>query len=375
MLDVQLAQKFIEKITKVTDYNVNIMNEKGYIIASRNPNRIGTFHEIAYDIITKNKEKIEVADNSTYLGVSAGINMGISYEGHCVGVVGVTGEPDKIREVALIIKMAMETMLSYELQKEMSYRHRDAKKRFMDALIGQNDADAGSLRELGSNLGYDEKLIRIPILCSFSEKQRIEELLEKMKGSPLHSKQDISFITDKQQILVFKTMNMNLDNLFSDYKVVLGEYLSAVLRELRESGDKCKVYVGTFQNSFRNYRQAYEHCEWLESSIEGKNTGIYFYEYIEEYINSRVPLVELYKIFNVFEELPEEMKKNIVEIGGSLKRSNYNMVTSSQELCLHKNTLAFRFEKIRTILNLNPIKNHQDREMFQYLQYYLKNLM
>lgn len=375
MLNVQLAQKFIEKITKVTDYNVNIMNDKGYIIASRNANRIGTFHEIAYEIITKNKEKIEVGDHNPYVGVSAGINMGISYEGRYVGVVGVTGEPQKIREITLIIKMAMETMLSYELQQELSYRHRDAKKRFMDALIGQGNADAVRLRELGENLGYDEKIIRIPILCTFTEKQYAEEFLEKIKSGPLHLKQDISFITDKQQILIFKALVMTPDTLFSEYKFVLGEYLSVILKELRKKNELHKIYVGTFQNSFRNYLKAYEHCEWLESNIKGEQTGIYFYDYIDEYFHSIVPFMDFYKIFNVFEALPAELKQHIIEIEGSLKKNNYNMVTSSQELCLHKNTLIFRLEKIRTILNLNPIKNQQDRAMLEYLQYYLKNMM
>ena len=41
MLEVSLAEKLIEQITKYTDYNVNIMNREGIIIASRNPDRIG----------------------------------------------------------------------------------------------------------------------------------------------------------------------------------------------------------------------------------------------------------------------------------------------------------------------------------------------
>ncbi|MFR3227950.1 MAG: sugar diacid recognition domain-containing protein, partial [Mediterraneibacter gnavus] len=36
-----LAEKLIEQVTKYTSYNVNIMNEQGVIIASRNPERIG----------------------------------------------------------------------------------------------------------------------------------------------------------------------------------------------------------------------------------------------------------------------------------------------------------------------------------------------
>ena len=47
MLENSLAEKLIEQVTKYTSYNVNIMNEQGVIIASRNPERIGKFHEVA----------------------------------------------------------------------------------------------------------------------------------------------------------------------------------------------------------------------------------------------------------------------------------------------------------------------------------------
>ena len=51
MIDALLAKKFIERITQYTEYNVNIMDEKGIIIASKNTSRIGTFHEVALQII------------------------------------------------------------------------------------------------------------------------------------------------------------------------------------------------------------------------------------------------------------------------------------------------------------------------------------
>ena len=54
MLDVALARKLIERVTEYTSYNVNIMDENGVIIASRNPERIGSFHEAAYQVLHGN---------------------------------------------------------------------------------------------------------------------------------------------------------------------------------------------------------------------------------------------------------------------------------------------------------------------------------
>ncbi len=51
MISKLLAEKFIEQVTAYTTYNVNIMDEDGVIIASRNADRVGQYHEIAYRIV------------------------------------------------------------------------------------------------------------------------------------------------------------------------------------------------------------------------------------------------------------------------------------------------------------------------------------
>lgn len=44
MISKLLAEKFIEQVTEYTSYNVNIMDEDGVIIASRNSERVGQYH-------------------------------------------------------------------------------------------------------------------------------------------------------------------------------------------------------------------------------------------------------------------------------------------------------------------------------------------
>ena len=42
MIRPEMAKKFIDQITEYTEYNINIMDESGVIIASRDEKRIGT---------------------------------------------------------------------------------------------------------------------------------------------------------------------------------------------------------------------------------------------------------------------------------------------------------------------------------------------
>ena len=100
MISKELAQRFIENVTRYTEYNVNIMDGDGTIIASRDPERIGKYHEVAYRIIKGKEDIIDTTGLRDFPNVLPGINMVINVDGVREGVVGVTGNPEEIRPVA-----------------------------------------------------------------------------------------------------------------------------------------------------------------------------------------------------------------------------------------------------------------------------------
>ena len=69
MIEAELARRFIEQVTQYTEYKINIMDETGVIIASRDPERVGTYHEVADRIIHGSKDVIVVHDDRTFPGV------------------------------------------------------------------------------------------------------------------------------------------------------------------------------------------------------------------------------------------------------------------------------------------------------------------
>ncbi len=368
MLENSLAEKLIEQVTKYTSYNVNIMNEQGVIIASRNPERIGKFHEVAWQIVHGTSDIMVTENDNEYPGVLSGINMVIDIEGKREGVVGVTGNPEEIRPIALIIKMAIETLIKYENQKMQAFRRQTRKDRFMEMLTQKQYRAPQDIQKLASELNYREDLVRIPILCHLqsplhqnafrqTRKDRFMEMLTQkqyrapqdiqklaselnyredlvripilchlqsplhqnaflssIKNSPAHLTQDISFKIEDRYILIFKTLKE--EHLFSDYKFLLADYLKSTLKWMREEGIVCTFYIGTFQTSFSQYYYAYQHCKWLERHASGEHQAFYFYDFTGEYLMSCIPRQELQQIFNVFaKELPDEFQKNYIESG------------------------------------------------------------
>ena len=192
MISKDLARKFIEQVTQYTEFNVNIMDANGTIIASRDPGRVGQFHEVAYRILQGQENIVVTTDTRDYSTVLPGINMVIEDNGRREGVVGVTGDPEEIRSVALIIKMAIETMLKYERSQQELRLRRSRKERFVHLLIREKYSDPGELRQMAEELGYHEDIIRIPILVR-AGKAEIDKAMDAVRAGSAHTKEDISF--------------------------------------------------------------------------------------------------------------------------------------------------------------------------------------
>lgn len=372
MLEEALARKLIEHVTKYTTYNVNIMNEKGIIIASCDPKRVGSFHEAAYQILHTSENIITVENDLDYQGTLKGINMVIEIDDKREGVVGVTGKPDEIRPVANITKLAIETLLKYETQKLQSIRRQTKKERFIEMITGEQNADPNGLRRLAEELSYKEELIRIPILCYLEDPKYQKVLLESIKQGILHKSEDISFPLEDQYILIFKTIDSKNKRFFAEYKYMLAEYLQPTLQWIKKKEISCKFYIGTFQNNFPQYYYAYRHCKWLENNIKTEHNSIYFYDYISEYIQAIVPIHEMNQIFNVFGNfLPIDIQKHYLELVDTLIDTNFNTAKASEELFMHKNTFAYQYNKLRDMLDVNPQNSAKDKWFLIFLYIYL----
>ncbi len=172
MLSLQMAELLVQRLASCTDYNINVMNEKGVIIASSDPERVGQFHEAAFKIVSGPDELIEVEGENTFLGTRAGINMAIKENGKKIGVIGITGETEKVRPIALVLKLAVETLIEGEDEKAKNLRHNNQKQYFFNCLTHDN-ADPQELVVYARKLNYPLDRPRIPILIVPTEKRRV----------------------------------------------------------------------------------------------------------------------------------------------------------------------------------------------------------
>lgn len=391
MLDLSLAQKLIEQITKYTEYNVNIMNKDGVIIASKDAERIGTYHEPAWQIVHGEEDMITVSSDGDYPGASRGINMVIDIDGRREGVVGVTGDPETIRPVALVIKMSIETMIKYEEQKMKDLRRQTKKERLLELILSgrggdsrQTAADAAlsEMRSLMQELGFRADVPRTAILCR-TEDSHTQAVRAALKDSPAHSKEDVFFLPDKDHILICKS---SLDTSPGGYRREIAEYLGAAGEKISRDGRKCRFYVGTLQDHLSCYHVSWQHCRWLEehmTSVPGNDTdadsdtscpadAVWFYDHAGEYLTERIPARELHHIFDAYvKNIPADSLKHYAELAGSLIASDFSISVAARKLYMHKNTFTYQYNRLLGLLNLDPRSAPEDKSFMIFLYLYL----
>ncbi len=372
MISKELAEKLIDRVSKYTEYNVNIMDERGIIIASCDKERVGKYHEVAWQIVSGTEDIVDTRESRDYPNVRPGINMVISVDGEREGVVGVTGDPEQIRPIAQMVKLSIETMLNFERQQETRRMREDKKSRFFYLLTQAEHADPGDLRRCAKSLGYKETELRIPVYLRFAGTSA-DELLQKIRGSAFHTKKDFSTVLDENHILIFKSLPQENENLLADYKYILGEYLSPLLRSFQKNGKPLTVFLGSFQTSFAMYRQAFRHCLFLEEHIDTSGHAVYFYDHVGEYLLSCLPQREMQSTFYFHEKLlPQEKLDSYRDMIEALMLTNYNFGKAAERLYIHKNTLVYRYNRLKELLDIDPLASTFDRCFLEAFYAYLR---
>jgi len=390
LLNKDIAQKLVNNIMENLGYNINIMNDDGIIIASGSPERVGTYHQIAEEVIRR-KERINIYEGNIdeYIGVKEGINMPFYFHNKIAGVIGITGNPVEIENTAMLVKMTAEIMMEQEFLKERTQSHQSNKTFFVNRLLTtSNSEELLEVSQWALKLGFDLNLKRIAclftvkrIMNSTSTKNTLsidaikKNILEAIKASPYHSKQDISTPIDVNKILVLKTIQRTDPK---SLKEQISNYLDPIQDSIRckyETG--ITVGVGSYHEEIYDLKDSYNEALALISFADKMNTreGIFFInDYILEYFFYKLPkeyhdhFLEIYK-----KELLD--KPEISETIKALTKNNMNIAETAKELFVHRNTVLFRINKIKELFDIDPLHQDRDRLILRLIDFYIRYYM
>ncbi|MFQ3547555.1 MAG: sugar diacid recognition domain-containing protein [Termitinemataceae bacterium] len=397
ILSAETAQAFVERLGHYIPQNINIINQAGIIIASRDQDRIGTYHEAAHRLIIAQKDIEELEpDRELPPGVKPGVNLPLVWRGTNIGVVGITGAPKDVKSLAYAVKISLETFMELEYTREQLLQKQAGLSRFISRLLNSDYTDKTSLHEVARRTGYDPGLPRTPIILKTRYLDSPEECIRLLRERRLLTRQDIITPTIDGDLLIFKTQDSTKAYTLATWE----QELRSLYTALRDQIPDVQVLCGMMQGDISRYHACYRQLLWLDQQLDQglhnqrRNSGkalCFFHDYLLEYLVERKVHTSLRSapagIQGVHEpdlllifEYPLQMLKTrnggkipswISETLAALAASDFSIQEAAQTLGLHRNSLSNRVEKIEQLFGIDPVKQISWRNYFRILVYYL----
>lgn len=382
MINKVFAQNFVRKMQQTMNLKVNVMDERGVIVASASKERVGDFHLCAYEIIQKELPMMITREPTRELiGVNApGVNLRLTSSNETIGVIGVTGDPDEVTAIAKLVKLTFETMYEYEYKKNAAMKGKSGIWNLAHTLLKETPVNEFGVKKAAQKLGYSPDYPRTPIYLRLHSEYRgsvIQHFLDTYPSLSCFHRQDIALPVDKG-ILLMKAFGADKKQL-SDQDAV-ENCIHCLEQEFleRENVDgqslSCHFSVGPVQTDIVHYPGIYQNLVWLSGKWDPSSPKVmYLLDSLSELVCRQLPMDFLDPLLSAYSSrIAEAMEPDFfLETVHGLLKADMKLDMAAQLLHLHKNSVIARLKKIKELLNINPVTSPRDALLLESLYVYM----
>ncbi|MGL5036844.1 MAG: sugar diacid recognition domain-containing protein [Aeromonas sp.] len=351
-LNEQLAHQIVSRAMKILSFSVNVMDERGFIIASGNVERIHQRHEGAVLALTENRVvEISEATALQLKGVRPGINLPIAYQGSLLGVIGISGDPDIVRAYAELVRMTAELILEQAaLTEQLQWDKRHKEELVLQLIRGEGRVD--QLQQAAHFLGLDLAQPRVVAVLALEEADpaRLRELVHQLENP---ERDNLVAIHGLDEIVVLKPAQLKEGVWQSQQERSRITQLLARIPHF-----KVHIAVGDYVAGINGLARSYQTArDTLRRGMgQTPRQQVYFFE------DYRLPVL-LGSLTDTWQA--DQLRAPLLTLAahdakGSLQKTlrhyflqNCDLHHCAQTLFIHPNTLRYRLGRIEQITGLN----------------------
>lgn len=337
MIGSELAQKIVDVVIPLIHCNVNIMDERGIIIGSGDKQRIGHIHPIAKQVIeTPNIGRnfsliVNNTDNQDNENMLPGVNLPIFFNNRVVGVVGVTGEPNKIIQQTKLIQYTVELLVWKEYSTNKNNLKRMVITEFITMVLEKRKIGKTAIQEL-NDLAIDYESLRYCTIV-VSDSKNFTNVIDFINNL-YHFVPNAVACKFNNYVVILSHSKINFLSLFGNYE------------DLRfYTGCKIDKWENLYKSynvakALSLYRKDEKYCTYSESKLD-LSIIINYLENPYLYTSDLKKYMKLLKRDMLYETYDAYLKYN-----GVIKDICDNLYT-------HRNTIIYRLQKIEEITGYN----------------------
>ncbi len=353
----KLAQDFVEATSLlVGQRTINIMDQKGIIIASTEKHRIGDFHQGASEVLATGKPvRIKKEDLPRYPGTKEGYNMPIFLNDEIIGVVGIFGCEEEVQSIANLLRVYVTQSFSQLQMTQKQNLEAELRNQLLRLLLFGGKSQKEMITKLCGMLDLQLKFpVRIILLYERAAERNMKHLLD------YHQ-----FI----QNLIWKNVLDRRCDVFgiqnADYVILLGG--SGELLETRKRLDKLlqeiereAVWDAAVSSLCRNMEEVSEGMKEV-SVLRNRRGGMI--QNLEEhtcrmqYLMGRFTVQDgartvVRMLRRLEDQHGEKQAEQLLQTAQVYYEYGGSVAKAAEKLNLHKNTLLYRMKQLYQTLEL-----------------------
>lgn len=351
MITKQLANQIVEQTMLRLHRNINVIQTNGMILASGDRLRVDSIHEGAV-IVAETRKPLLITEENNHLfpKTKPGINLPIFFQEELVGVIGITGDPKEIEEIATLVQLTTE-MIVYQalIASEREWTRKMQEMVFEELMSGQPLQKV--IFERINKIGFQNKA---PFHTMMIELHPESKSYQTILHSIEHFFHQDSILVGHYQLNEHFILTSGLDTKVFQQKV---KQLANILQKYNAS----PISIGKVVHSLDQVHYSYQTAKIALEYGQRKQSIIYFED------------VELYSLFK--KQDSQEAKNFTNRILGSLDEKlqhtlyayfncNQQLAVCAKDLEIHRHTLSYRLNKIHHLTGYNP-SSFQDAIVLQ----------
>lgn len=335
-----LAQQIVEAVKDVSSHDINFIDANGIIFASTNQQRIGNFHEIGLQVI-RTGETIEVDTDDGFYGTQKGVNIPFIDKGDVIAVIGISGEPSKVRKYAYLAQKITKLLLREHELDTQEFSKKKQMDHIIRSLIYHEHVNHDYLKsfldkyKISLNTNYQTIIVKLDSRYNPSNLSMIEQYIYQifsLTESPLYT-----FSYSNEYILFLETTKISqymhhFEKLAHKHAplIKIGIGHSAMLSQQHLSYQSAKIAINSLFST--EYLAIFDSLdlEILLGNITENTKELYLQKTISKLTTKEKHLLEVYFTLDM-----------------SLKET-------CEQLFIHKNTLQYKLDKIHKTTGYNP---------------------
>ncbi|MFY0780035.1 sugar diacid recognition domain-containing protein [Peribacillus simplex] len=343
-----LAQMIVDAAKEVIGKDINFIHLDGKVLASTDPDRVGSFHAAALQV-QKKGSVVEVTANEAFKGARKGINYPVMIDQIMLGVIGISGDPEECKSLGFLLTKITEVLIKEQMIKNVIHSLDELRSSIVRMLIFENEKEDTFMNEHLQQLQYELEERAFVAIIHLPGLNNASSLPVKMNGILLEQGIKLfTYLFPNQYALIINA---------SQYKSIL-QIFNSYFRSMNVS---YSIGIGSI-GYLEELAKSYTHAKLaLKYALSKKVTVC---EYAKLDLEMIMENIDFHIRKDYASKLIGELSEAEINLLHTYYNNNLSLKKTAEELFIHKNTLQYRLDKIAQKTAANPRDYHDSVKLY-----------